>query len=464
MAVELKDFYKEGLADDKYTAGPNAFVDAKGCNIHSKPGQVSIQQALVDEGLSLSSNEPIAMAVYSDDNTYIFLDDGEIWKRTSTGTYSIYESNVFTNWSISGSVILDAIEFNDKLYFTTELSVVEFDPTVGSGSKVVNSLNSNDDYHPMYVLESKLYIGNDNQLATIDTAAIFTANEVGINLPDGQVIQSIGAYQTKILVGTIGMASATGKMANSHVLLWDGISEGYNLDIPVEDFGVYSFIDFNNTLLASIGESGDLYIFTGAEFVPFKKFPGDYAAGGKVKVKQNAHRSYRGQTYLGLSNIELNPADQGVYSMGGYSGGYPDVLNFEFYVGDSRGVTNLDINFIEISAEGNLLVGSNLGMHRLRTTIQDDATFSTGIIPNEEAERANRVSIYYNTLDDEGDITLKYSINGGTTQYTATLLHDADRKILYTKTYLQKCRSLQLHVTMEENFLPNPVLEKIVIT
>lgn len=468
MATILKDFFKTGLADNEYRAGKNGFHKAENVDIHSTPSLIKCQQDTVQDN-DITIQKPVAIVKSTNGKTYFFGENGAIYSRTSAGVWSTEVTDVAP--ASGDSTILDALEYNGYIYYTMPERLGRW--AVGgtnwtSRDDDYQTLNFEDKYHPLYELESKLYVGDVTRLSKLDINSTYLVDAIGVALPTGQKIQTLSSYGTKVMIGTFSEGSTTNVLnANSKVFLWDGILEGVNTEIPLDEFGVNTMIPYSNTILISVGKKGNLYTFTGTRFVPYKKIPADYSGNNTITIEKNAWMNYKGITHLGVSKLDddINPISEGVYTLGGYSGGYEDVLNLDYIL--SGGSTNIEIGAITAIDENTILIGYKTGttgrVDKIDLSNKADAFLDTGLLDFDGKLERSRVEIHYKDIPDDTSITLQQKLNGSTSWNNVTLVQDDKRKYMYTKVRIDQSTSSQFKISMFANNNDTPSIEKIII-
>jgi hypothetical protein len=201
---------------------------------------------------------------------------------------------------------------------------------------VISERAGNTPDSPQTVIES-----GDNNFGTDSTSYLGTSTagslvDTTFNIKDPERITTLFGFDIDALVGT----KVEGRNL-ARVLRWDTASESWSAEDVVEENGVSAFIRDDNYVYVYTGEFGKLFFYNGEKLEPFTRIPGDWSPTQRAVIHQGAVATHLGVPVFGLSNLEGNPALQGVYSFGSYSKDYPKVLDLSFPIssGAFDGVT-----------------------------------------------------------------------------------------------------------------------------
>lgn len=410
--ITIKDFNLGGVADSKLQGPAGSFAEIVGCDIHSEPGFLKVNQKLTEEANGVIDDLVKAIVPCSDGNTYAFgSTNGKIFKRTSAGVWSY----VATAAPAAGAVgILDAKEYQGYIYYAMQsrLGRVQVGaPTdwTGRSDSFATFTNTDADFHPMKEVSQVLYIGDKHYVAQVD-AGTFSAQAIDIKTP--LRVKALGKVLTDLVIGTF----VTVYKVATEILRWNTWSESYSTSDDIPEIGINCFLATDNYVLVNAGRKGNIYSYDGSNLNSFKRIPGSWAGSGSALVHPNASVNMFGLPLFGLSNVSGNPAKQGIYSLGSYDRNYPDVLNLEWLI--SRGTyQNIDIGAVE-------LVGSDL-----LVAWQEQATITVtiatpGVVTFTSHQLANGDPIKFTTTG-----ALPTGITAGTVYYVRQI--DANTFHLY---------------------------------
>ena len=347
MIIRQNNF-SGGLSDSLNIGVKGSFYEGAGLDIHSEPGVLKVNQALTKESATTVVGLVKTVVQGSDGKTYLGDDDGNIYIRTSTGSYSSAYRDA------SGDATLGIDEYDGYFYWATETELHRmaiagnWTTDVDSGASWPATFTNGDDaYHPMLQVENTFFIGDGRAIASVDDTGTFTANgtpDVTFgSLPHGYRARCFHQYDIDLLIGA-GVTSTTNK---ARVFRWDTVSSTYLSTDDINEVGVNAFIPIGNSVFAQCGKFGNFYFYDGKNLVepPAKKLRGTYSPSKYMEVYPEAVTNLKGLPLFGVSNGSGNPCLQGVYSLGRYDKNYPLALNLEYVV--SPNVTsNIEIGVI----------------------------------------------------------------------------------------------------------------------
>lgn len=342
--IRIKDFNLGGLADSDLQGVANSLAEMVGCDIHSEPGFLRVNQKLTEESDGTINDFVKAIVPCSDGNTYLFgATTGKIWKRTSGGSYSLEAT---ASPAAGGAGIVGAKEYQGYIYYATEsrLGRVQVgSPTTWSGrdDNWATFDNTDSDFHPMVENNQVLYIGDAEYIAQVD-AGVFSSEALDVKTP--LRAKALGKLSTDLLMGTF----VSTIRVDTEIMRWNTWSGSFQVADDIPEIGINSFLSRDNDVLLNAGRKGNIYSFDGYRANVFKRIPGDWDGSKAAQVHPNASVNKFGLPLFGLSNVSGNPAPQGVYSLGRYDRNYPEVLNLEWLI--SRNTTEgIDIGAIELA-------------------------------------------------------------------------------------------------------------------
>jgi len=463
--IVLKDFNLGGIADSKYQGIPNSVAALVGWDIHSEPGILKVNQKLTKESGAVVDDLVKRILPASDGNSYLFgSTNGKIWKRTSSGVYSL----VATAAPATGSVgIMDAWERDGYIYYSMQ-SRLGRKPFPGLADwtdrddNFATFSNTDADFHPIIEQNLVLYIGDKNYLAKVD-GGLFTANALDIKTP--LRIKSLGKINTDLLIGTY----VNNNINLTEIFRWNTTSKiSFSSSDEIPEVGINAFIPTDNFVLVNAGRKGNLYLYNGEKLEPFKRIPGNWTGTNEAIVHPNAVTNLNGLPLFGISNVSGNPLLQGIYSLGGYDRKYPKVLNLEYVISQGT-LANLDIgaiavvgNDILVSWKDNAAVPVAYGVDKLDTTAKFGGAYMESRIINVERSELKNCDVFinYRSLPTGMDIVLKKSVNYGAFS-TVTTVNDAKRMMKFAKVMITGAATLQLRIEVVVNGNNAPEIESV---
>jgi len=324
------DGQHKGLADSKFSGVEQAFAVSVGIDAHSVPGTITVHQKLTkDSGATVTEFVKVAVATSSGYSFWFSSTSGKIWARTSGGLWSLAYTTVPT---AGGAGCLGAEEFNGFIYWATEsrlhrIALADADNTWASVVPNWATFSVTDaEFHPMSKQDITLFIGDGNQVASVNDSGVFSGNALDIKTP--LRIKTMTPYEIDLLIGTY-VADTVNK---TEIIRWDTESPSWNTSDPIEEVGINAFIRDDNYVYANAGKAGNIYFYNGAQLVPFKRIPGTYSNTKYGSINPGSVGNYKGVPIFGFSNGSGNPAPQGVYSFGSYSRDYPKILSLDWVI------------------------------------------------------------------------------------------------------------------------------------
>lgn len=277
---------------------------------------------------------------------------------------------------------LDAEEGDEPtpyIYYTTKnyllrVPVADLATWSASFEYLTEFAYGDDTYHPMKKQNNRLFIGDRTVLVEVQESGLIVL-ETDFNVLAPERITSLGIIDTDLLVGTKEPRKAWVKRWDTEALSW------YAQD-SVEETEIYAFVSDDNEVYVIAGDFGKIYYYDGEKMHPDVRVPGEYSKTARIKVNHNAVASFFGIPVFGVSNLEGNPAWQGIYSYGRFSKDYNVTLNFPFPLSCN---TFEDIEIGSILVQGyDLMVswksGLDVGVDRIDWSTKYESAFIESMI------------------------------------------------------------------------------------
>jgi hypothetical protein len=247
--------------------------------------------------------------------------------------------------------------------------------------------------------------------------------------------------------------------------LWDTWSESYSNSDPIPETQINAFFETDNTVIVNCGTKGSLYQYSGGILVPIKRIPGTWTVGNSMIVHQNAVANIAGKPLFGFSNVSNNPNLSGVYSIGGFSSEYPQVLSLDYIISQNK-LASIDVTAM-VSVGDDLYVawqdGTTFGIDKIDTLNKyANAYLESKVFMFDRTLRTNikRININYRTMPTGSNIYLYTSNNLGTYS-SVTLTNDSARKQMFSSNIIPNIFSLQLKIELAPNGNDAPEIESI---
>lgn len=312
--------------DDKGIAG--AFKFGKNLDVRKRGDTLSSGQALADDLAVGTMDSPVRFIVpASDGNTYFFLANGKIYKRTSAGSYSLVYTD--TDGGINGAEEWGNNVGDMFLYWTTATKLhrkriigsgytnsnwEDVDATVNSQTYPKTNLTSAT-WHTMKRVNGNLQIANSDTLAMVGYDDSYTNNS--LQLIPGDVVKTLIESGMNAKVG----ANRVDLGQSCQIYVWDTMSQNYNdkMQLP---FGNINAIIETEIAIVQYGTNGGLYFFGDATKLPVTMMPGGgQVAPGGIDV-------FEGMAIMGVYGNGTGKS--GIYSYGRKFKNSDFVLNCEY--------------------------------------------------------------------------------------------------------------------------------------
>lgn len=392
-----------GISDTKYLGVENSVYKMIGLNIHGEPGVLKVNQASTKVSGSTVTELVKHVIVCSNGEAYHFsADSGKVWRQKTNGTFELAYT---TSAGAGQSKCLGAIEYNGYVLWATENRLHRITITNALVSTWVTldlnwkTFNIGDlDFHPFVEQNNVLYIGDGYVIAQVDEAMVFSADALDLPFPLQHRISYLAEYLTEVLFGTF--VSST--VVQSILGKWNTWSVSFSYRDKLPEAGVNSFLKTDNYSVANVGRKGNFYIFGGNDLEQYKRIPGNWEGTKQAMVYPDANLCINNVPHFGLSNISGNPTEQGIYSIGCYSAGYPKVINLERPISTGN-TSNIEIGSIYQMGDDifwtwkDSTTGTVYGVDKLDTTAKlASAHFDTRMISvDRQDEKAISVEIFH---------------------------------------------------------------------
>lgn len=464
MAIIFNGQFK-GLADSKWSGIPGSFYRSVGIDGHSNPGIITVHQKMTKEsGSTVTELVKVAIAASNGYSFWFSADSGKIWARTSGGSWSL----ALTTTATAGEVkCLGAMEYNGYIYWATQSRLHRIAIANADDSWTGETLNfatfavTNASYHPMAIQDLTLFIGDGNQVASVDEDGTFNNNALDIKTP--LVIKTMIEYEIDLLIGTVVSTATT--VNRTEIIRWDCVSSSWNTSDPIEEVGINAFIRDDNYVYVNAGRAGNLYFYNGESLEPYKKVPGTYSNTKYGYIHPNATGNFKGVPIFGFSNGSGNPALEGIYSFGSYSRDYPKVLDLSWPIstGTMASIEVGAILVLDFDILASWKDGSSYGVDKIDYTAKyASAYFETIMLFQEDRDKQKtlrELSAYYDSLPASTGITFSTAVNGAAYVALTSVTDAIANRVKAEEGCPSDIGSLQIKVAFTVNGNDAPVME-----
>lgn len=198
---------------------------------------------------------------------------------------------------------------------------------------------SNDEYHPMVVLNDVLFIGDNNYVHQYENTLTLNA----LDIPSQHTIRCLGKMDIDLLLGT----EVASSVAKAMIFRWNTWSESWSIEDDIPESGIHAFIPVDNYVYVVAGDRGNVYFYNGQQLQLYRRIGGEFDRTDKIEVHPNATASLHGIPLIGVSNESGNPIECGVYGMGTVNPQvFPRIFDLEYVL--SEGLSDNEIGAISV--------------------------------------------------------------------------------------------------------------------
>jgi hypothetical protein len=243
-------------------------------------------------------------------------------------------------------------------------------------TEIFGILIADPDWHPMQEIVNILAIGNNNYIATWDTA---NYNPNAITLAPGFKVRAM-TKDNEYLVAACWRGDTVSAVEEGRLYYWDGIAPTFNFFKPVTMGLPNAVYNADNKLYGIYGPFGQLFV--GSEpFQNIHQVP-KLAAKKTIEVFPGAITTWQRQIFIGYGALtdDATSVEQGIYAWGNKYDAIPEALTYAFPIstGTTQGTT-LKIGMVK-GVGKSLYIGwrdgTGYGVDKILYTDDASATFS----------------------------------------------------------------------------------------
>jgi len=422
--TNYEKFYN-GIGLSKYIQ--NSFDNLTNCDVHTELGSVKCQLALAKES-GTTIEDYCYQAVTPNGDTYFFsTTDGSIYKRTQAGTYSSVRTN--TNGAHKG-----ACYFNEYIWYATSTKLGKFD-LASTWSDSEETLTAGE--HPMIQFDLGLWIGNDNDVALVDSSNTFTAS--ALDLPVEMDVLALKDYGDDLLVA----GKPGGYITDCKIFRWDTYSDSWTISDPIKEQNINTFIDADNVIYVQAGDEGNIYMYTGQELQLVNQIR-DFDS---TELNHQLSTNYKGRALIANGDT--------IYSLHSKTSTLSSVLCGEYTVSESGAV----ITSIEAVGDDLLVAwgdGSTYGVDNVSTNR------ATAVITTPMFRRVRTIEVGYQDLPTGTSIGISTKQDGASSYTSQDVETDSeDKRIVRLKNDLDIKRDCQAQITLNPSTTNTPIVDNI---
>ena len=445
--------FSGGLSSGSKRGLAGSFRFGNGLDIHQDPDKLQIMPASTkDSGTTVVDLPMFATTNTVNSNIYFLGDAGNIYARTSAGSWSIIQT-------LTNAEGLGFFSGTNLIYGVSDDTQFTIDPATDSVSTGYRTLNSAD-YHPIEPFLDKIFTGNGRELVSTDASAIdydSTTRGGGITVDYNYKIRCLKNIGDWLFIGCSSDNSSAAKY-----FLWDGVSDDYNYarTLMGED-GINAVeITDDGTVLVFAGKKGHTYQLISID-IPLKRIKRAtlprIEKDKTIEVYPGSTTGYQGHILFAPSAGTSLTAEKGVYSWTSGRDEDPMVLNLDYSISTKTTTgTGVKIGCLLGANSTELFIGwkdgSSYGVDLIDGTgAQGVALFESLIHDDGEPDKIK----HYKQFDIKlaGDlatgevITLYYKAERGSWTSIGTLDYSVDEAI-NQKTFKPDIRAYELEIKL----------------
>lgn len=202
---------------------------------------------------------------------------------------------------------------------------------------------SDDEYHPMFELNSVLYIGDRNYVHQIENELVLNA----LDLPRQYRITSMGQVGNDLQVNTM----SSDNVHSARIFEWNTWSNSWTVDDTIPESIIHTNIPVDNFVYIIAGKLLNVYYYSGNVLQLFRRIGGELDPEvDNVVVYPDATTSFHGIPLIGVSNIAGTNMESGIYAFGTANPRlFPRVFDLEYVL--SQGLLGVEIGSLCVSGE-----------------------------------------------------------------------------------------------------------------
>lgn len=364
MASFVIEKFNGGLSDFEDRGIQGAYKFASNIDPRKKRDSISAGQALTDDLAvgGIMNSKVISVVTASDTNSYWFLSNGKILKRTSSGTWSLAYTDS------DGGIVGASEGYNNVgdtfIYWRTATKLhrkrilgtgytdtgwTDVDATVNGQSYPKSNLTSTT-YGMTRWINGNLLGLNGNTLYMVGYDDSYTNN--ALQLIPANIGKALIESGTDVKV----LATRLDSQQKSMIFYWDGMAQNYNEKFQLPFANANTLIE-SEVGVVQFGTNGDLYFVGDTSRIPVTSFP----SGGQVDPE--GADVYGGLILLGVYGNGTGKT--GIYSYGRKFKNAPFILNLEYQLDCD------EINAVKVIGTGIYVAyksGSNYGVKKADTS------------------------------------------------------------------------------------------------
>lgn len=398
--------WKGGISPEKNRGPKGSFAYGENLDIRSGENVLTCNQALVKDSGTVVTDLILFFVPASDGNLYGFGDTGKIYKKNTSGTWSlmytdpdgkIYGASEYQNNDGTGT-------YEDYIYYATQTKIKRvkltnadsgtWSPTTVDTFKVGKS----GDWHIMRSAIGVLLTTDGEYLHMIDYEGAL--NDSALRLIPGNTGTALLDHNDRVIIG-----SKLRNQLDGWLWTWKRTSDSWNTKKSIQGKEVNAMEFLEGGVAVQAGDNGVLKFWNLAETYPLRKIPdtGWSYPDGVTIYNEMPHFNMNGGT------------KDGVYSIGRIDKNDPLALNLEFV--PSHGKTTGAELGASCTHEGVLHVawkdGSDYGVDTVDDSIKADGIYESLWFDggNPSSKKTSFFKVVTDPIPTGCSVVLKYKMN-----------------------------------------------------
>lgn len=475
-AILLQQFQNTQNQDDVFTPGC-IISQFKRCTPQRQLGTIMPNKAPIDatSGLTNGLNAEITTChlPYSLDKNYAFAANGHVYKLNLDGTPT--QTDLHTRNPAAGSAdCYNCIQFGGYIYYAMQSRLGRLTPSTNTFDSNWQTFTRAESsiYHPMWIVNDTLYIGDGDLIAQVDSAGVFTANALDIQ-PDFYV-SALFEWNNQLIIGATSKTNGTTFNEPKHsyckVFRWNGWSTSFESVSFVPEEGVAGFLSAGgNLMLVTKGNKIKIYSYSEPSCQLFAEVPTgvvDVDVQRQAIIYPMGFHHYAGVPYFAIGGpLSTAGYTPGVYSLMSKKSGSPLTIQLEhsyrgyalqeyatFYCLNSLATRYLMWSFAQADNPLQSHQGIDYVFVNAAQSCYTTYTVRTGfLMPTRFLKKSFRIKVGMANMTSGCTMAYTIYINGSPSSGDGgTMTKDTDRNYFHSDVLVAEASTIQFEFTVTD--------------
>lgn len=415
-----------GYQSKPYIAPPSVLL-TRGLDPFSSPG------ILDSSYLEQSFGTPSASAFSGNILSVIYKDAVDAYVITTNAIYTLDMSSGIYTLIHSVSNCRNAILFNGFIYIAlTTRYLMRLNTADNTLNTTWGDFLLSASLRPMAILDGVLYIGNNQYVATVDEAAVFT--ESALDIPIEFNVSALYGYGNQLYIG----AENETQKSEVKTYRWNTWSESFSMEATLNEDYIYGFFSVDGRLYLCTGSEESAKIFSYAEPTPilYSTIP---LRDSLVRYGPDIFTEYNGRVYIGATfQTTSGNSDGGVWVFGSVMPGANPIL-VQMHSAPSELIDGENVIVTCICPSKDRMIygyklGSTYGLARVSSTLRrSDFVIDTSYIDLTRGDLTlPKMRVHCTRLGTASSATVRAYPSGGTSYQEDALENDIVANMMYS--------------------------------